>query len=364
MRILLAALLLPPSLAWPTQKKGPPAPAGKKAPPPVDWRAGSWESILAEAAARNAPIVLVFLPLEEVRLARVRDGLYRSPLFLGPASRCICVAAVDAEHPVPKGGNASRCPHFPTIACADHVQIARALFKRFAKDGGILAPLHVFFDPDGKERDRVENSKLQGEEEGVRDQQIVKATERAVAAAGPALDRALYVRFSEELTKAELALERYELASPRALFREVAEAVKTGPFLARARAGLEEVEKRAPTLLAWAAKREAEGDLGAAYDAYLEVERAVPGTPKEKEAKEARARLEESPQTRDAIDAHRREKEAAGLLREARALAEKGEVPKAAKLLERIVRDFAGTPSADAAAKDLRGLPGKRGPGR
>ena len=51
-----------------------------------------------------------------------------------------------------------------------------------------------------------------------------------------------------------------------------------------------------------------------------------------------------------------RSKEAANLLREGRALLQKGENGKAAKLFERILHEFAETSSAELAQKELRGL--------
>ncbi|MGH7149499.1 MAG: hypothetical protein ACREIU_02315, partial [Planctomycetota bacterium] len=140
--------------------------------------------------------------------------------------------------------------------------------------------------------------------------------------------------------------------------------VKTGPFLQRARSGLGEVEARANALLSGAAEQEAAGDVTGAYDSYRAIERDLAGTPQEKKATAARTGLERGPKTREAIAMHRRSKDAEALLREAREIGRKGDLPKATKLLERIVREFGETPSGAAAAKDLASLAVKQGPGR
>ncbi|MGH7150158.1 MAG: hypothetical protein ACREIU_05655, partial [Planctomycetota bacterium] len=208
---------------------------------PIDWRPGTWEVILQEAAIRNVPVLLAFNPSEVSLLRHVQGRLYRDERFLSAASECVCVLAVDAEHKPREGRDPSKCPEFPTLTCADHLQIARDLYPVLAGDGMLKLPLHVFYTPDGKERERIDT--LRAGDDGVaRDKAIVAAAQGAVAASGPRLARALFVRFSGELPKAEGVLERNELGAAYAVFREVAAEVKAGPFLQRARSGLGEVE--------------------------------------------------------------------------------------------------------------------------
>ncbi len=329
----------------------------------IDWRPGAWESILEEAAIRNVPVLLAFVPPEVGLLRELQNRLYRDDRFLAATADCVCVLAVDAEHKPREGGDPSKCAEFPTVACADHVKVLKELFPQFAKDGEMRLPLHVLLSPDGKERERVETNPV-SDGGAARDKQIVAVTQGAVSAAGKGLERPLFVRFSRELPDAERALERNELGAAYASFREIAAMVKLGPFLQRAKAGLQEVETRGSALLAAAAEQEAAGDVTGAYDAYVAVERDLSGTPLERTAIAARTKLERGPKTREAIALHRRTREAEDLLREARELGRKGDLAKATKVLERIVRDFGDTPSGAAAAKDLASLATKQGPGR
>lgn len=330
---------------------------------PIDWRPGAWESILEEAAVRNVPVLLAFVPPEVGLLRELQNRLHKDQGFLAAASDCICVLAVDAEHKPREGGDPSKCAEFPTVTCADHVKVLKDLFPQFAKDGEMKLPLHVLLSPDGKEKERIE-TKAVSDGGAARDKQIIAATQGAVSAAGRGLERPLFLRFSEGLANAERALERNELGPAYAVFREVAGTVKAGPFLPRARTGLQEVETRASALLSAAAEREAAGDITGAYDSYVAVERDLAGTPQERAATAARTRLEKGPKTREAIALHRRTKEAEDLLREAREIGRKGDLAKATKALERIVREYGDTPSGAAAAKDLASLAAKQGPGR
>ncbi|HKB15763.1 MAG TPA: hypothetical protein VKF62_06845, partial [Planctomycetota bacterium] len=304
----------------------------------IDWRPGEWESVLGEAAIRNVPVLLAFVPPEVGLLRELQNRLYKDDRFLAAAD-CVCVLAVDAEHKPREGGDPTKCAEFPTVTCSDHVKILKELFPQFAKDGVMRLPLHVLLSPDGKERERVETNPV-SDGGAARDKQIVAVTQAAVSAAGKGLERPLFVRFSQELPDAERALERNELGPAYASFREIAAMVKVGPFLQRARTGLGEIETRANALLAAAAEQEAAGDVTGAYDAYVAIERDLAGTPQERTAMAARTKLERGPKTRDAIALHRRTREAEDLLREARDLGRKGDLAKATKLLERIVREF------------------------
>ncbi len=357
----LTFLLLCGEVAAQGKKKSSASAPAKKVS--IDWRPGTWESILQEAAVRNVPVFLAFVPPEVGLLRELQNRLHKEERFLAAASDCVCVLAVDAEHKPREGGDPTKCAEFPTVTCADHVKLLKELFPQFAKDGEMKLPLHVLLSPDGKEKERIETAPV-SDNGAARDKQIIAAIQGAVSAAGKGLERPLFLRFSQELPDAERALERNELGPAYASFREIAAMVKVGPFLQRARAGLKEVETRAGALLAAAAEREAAGDVIGAYDAYVAVERDLAGTPQERTAMAARTKLEKGPKTREAIALHRRTREAEELLREARELGRKGDLAKATKLLERIVRDFGDTPSGAAAAKDLASLATKQGPGR
>ncbi|HKB15939.1 MAG TPA: hypothetical protein VKF62_07725, partial [Planctomycetota bacterium] len=206
----LTLLLLCADASAQGKRKAPASAPAKKPSSPIDWRPGTWESILQEAAVRNVPVLLAFVPPEDGLLRMLQNRLYRDDRFLAAVPDFICVLAVDAEHKPRDGGDPSKCAAFPTLTCADHVKLLKELFPLFAENGEMKLPLHVFLTPDGKEKERV-GTPPEKDEGAARDKKIVAALQSTLAAAGKGLERPLFLRFSEELTNAERALERNEL---------------------------------------------------------------------------------------------------------------------------------------------------------
>ncbi len=113
----------------------------------IAWQS-DWEEALARAKSERRVVFLAVNMDGERANDRMAKQVYAEPGIVALAANAICLVASASDHVT--GGECSR---FGTIACSEHRRVdiaARSSVLKPDADGWVVAPQHVFLDPDGK----------------------------------------------------------------------------------------------------------------------------------------------------------------------------------------------------------------------
>ncbi len=113
----------------------------------------AWHSTVdaaVETAKRDHRVILVAVNMDGERANdQLAEDHYRDPTIGRIAANTCALIASRFDH----GSGSSPCPRFGHVTCAEHLAIERVVRKTWlegAEDGSIIAPQHVFLDPDQK----------------------------------------------------------------------------------------------------------------------------------------------------------------------------------------------------------------------
>ena len=130
------------------------APSSSPAPACPRW-APSIEDGLAQAKAKNLPLMVALnMDRERGNEAMVAE-VYTDPLVVAAAAKCICTIGSLSTHPDMRDAARGRmvCSKFGFLTCAEHKAVERVIRVDWLKKGPaeeVDSPQHFFLAPDGR----------------------------------------------------------------------------------------------------------------------------------------------------------------------------------------------------------------------
>ena len=315
---------------------------------------------LALAPERNLPVVL-FVTLEgEPQNDAFRDTYMDSSALAERAQDFLGLVANDGVHervPTEVGQDAEGepimvelCAKYRTDTCKLHQTNMDLAWASYAVEGELKCPTVLVLAPDGKLLARLGN----GEPAAI--DRILTSVDEVAKEYGKGLSEDELARVRGQLIEAERAAGAGQWGASWRAAQAVLEVTTIERYAQPARARAEAaLPAMAAQIEAALAKLATEGAVPA-YTSLLALGQGLAGTPAEEDWKKAVNKLEKGKETRDAIKAFQREREAGELLEQARALFRDGETSKAEARIKTLLRKFADTEAGRRAAEDYPGL--------
>ncbi len=122
--------------------------AGAPALDSIVWQK-QWEDVQAQARAQKKVVFVAVNMDGEKANERLATKVYKEKALVALTRNTLNVVASASEH----ASGDKNCPRFDGIACLDHRRIDTTLRKELLKadaQGYVVAPQHVFLDPEGK----------------------------------------------------------------------------------------------------------------------------------------------------------------------------------------------------------------------
>ena len=323
----------------------------------IPWHAGDLSSAREEARARNTPLMVFSLLDGEEESRRFRDALLKSRELLTRAEGSVLIVVNDGDHKqeavVRTQADGSRlelqlCKFLGTRGCAPHQRNWDEVYLEYGasatRDGAWKLPEALILKPGGELHTRHN----QGDPPPLNE--VLAAAEKLARELGVGLSRNQWRGIEASVKAAENHLKAKEHgAAWRAFARTRALAQKGLPPAWAARiapseqAALEALRARLallqPSLTA--------DSIEESYPRLLDLIDECFETPLSPELLSVRRDLQKDPDLREAIRSIDREREAQGLLREARELLDAGEEARGKRILRRILsKKYAATPTA------------------
>jgi HEAT repeat protein len=140
----LASLGLSVLFACPLVAQGA-TPAAKPAVPKIQWES-DFDAALQRAKTENKPLFVAFLMDKEPANDETIYKLYTDPDILKLTAKFVCLACCVGTHEL----DHDTCSKFPGCTCEQHQAIEKKARARWIVGEDVLAPQHVFCDPDGQ----------------------------------------------------------------------------------------------------------------------------------------------------------------------------------------------------------------------
>jgi len=325
-------------------------------PPPLVPYPGRLDAARVAAKERNVPILVhVILEGEEAN-DNYRRTILPDPDLLRASAGMIVLVANNGTHErkrievVVDGETVSKevCSAYEFDSCAVHQLAWDDCYREFKRDDGVLyCPQTVALLPDGTLFERIDTSNTPSVDE------VHSLVQGLLKKAGPGLSEAQLAELKRLLVEGRHLDGEQDWPGAWRAWSRLLEISARDPWgaearrsLAAAEAGLKAELERLAALLVPGRAAEGWRQLG-------EYQRRCAGTPFEKAIAQRLKKAETDKSIREEIAAYRTSLEADGLLREAQALHESGDLKKAERAVRKLLgKRYEGTP-AQKAAREL-----------
>jgi hypothetical protein len=233
-----------------------------------------------------------------------------------------------------------RCPSYHTDSCSVHQRLFEDAYVAWNTDGALVSPYVALLAPDGEIRMRRDDGSSPSGKE------LRAAIEKAQERAGLGLTAAEHARVLGLCADGRAAAQRKLHGNAWRAWDAVLGVTQNTRYAEEARAGSEAALAGMATVREQARGEVAAGHAVEGYRLLVELQEQAQGTPIERDlAKEVRA-LETDKAHREAIQAFKREREAAALLAEVETLFAAGDERRARAKLRGLLRRYRDTEAA------------------